>query len=127
MIAGLPEPARRYFRFAIAPGTPLRTVAVIEMTGRFGLGDKADHRFQPMRARQILAPSYSSVWIPRIGSGLMRMSGSDVLVDGAAWTRFWLLTNPTAGQCVRHVRHCSLCGRPRHQRGALGTGGAAVR
>jgi hypothetical protein len=91
MIADLPEPARRYFRFAIAPGTPLRAVAIVEMGGRFGLGDKADHRFYPMRARQILAPPQGFVWIPRIGSGLMRMSGSDALVGETAWTRFWLL------------------------------------
>ena len=26
------------------------------------------------------------------------MSGSNGLVDGVAWTRFWLLTNPTADQ-----------------------------
>ncbi len=91
MVAGLPEPARRYFRFAIAPGTPLRTVAFIEMGGRFGLGDKTDHRFYPMHARQVLAPPHGFVWIPRIGSGLMRMSGSDALVDDTAWTRFWLL------------------------------------
>ncbi len=91
MIAGLPEPARRYFRFAIAPGTPLRAVAIVEMGGRFGLGDKADHRFHPMRARQVLAPPHGFVWIPRIGSGLMRVSGSDALVGETAWTRFWLL------------------------------------
>jgi len=91
MVAGLPEPAQRYLRHAITPGTPLRTVAVIEMAGRFGLGDKNDHRFWPMRARQILAPPFGFVWIPHIGSGLMRMSGSDGLVGHEAWTRFWLL------------------------------------
>lgn len=91
MIEGLPEPAQRYFRFAIAPGTPLKRVALIEMTGRFGLGDKAEHQFYPMRARQILAPPHGFVWAPRIGAGMMRMSGSDALVEGRAWTRFWLL------------------------------------
>jgi hypothetical protein len=44
-----------------------------------------------MRARQILAPPRGFVWIPAIGSGLTRMSGSDALVDDKAWTRFWLL------------------------------------
>lgn len=91
MIAGLPEPARRYFRFAIAPGTPLRTVAIVEMGGRFGLGGKESHRFHPMRAREILAPPHGFVWIAKIGSGLFRMSGSDALTDDKAWTRFWLL------------------------------------
>lgn len=91
MVEGLPEPAHRFFRFAIAPGTPLRQGAVITMSGRFGLGDRADHRFHPMEARQILAPPHGLVWIPQIGSGLMRFSGSDGLVEGFAWTRFWLL------------------------------------
>lgn len=91
MLEGLPEPAQRYLRFAIEPGTPLRTAAVIEMTGRFGLGDNSKHSFHPMRARQILAAPRGFVWVPRIGSGVMRMSGSDALVDERAWTRFWLL------------------------------------
>lgn len=33
MLAGLPEPAARFFRFAIAPGTPLAAMAEIEMWG----------------------------------------------------------------------------------------------
>jgi hypothetical protein len=32
-VADLPEPARRYFAFAIAPDTPLWTVTEISMTG----------------------------------------------------------------------------------------------
>ncbi len=36
MVANLPNPARRYFTFAIAPGTPLRMVAEIDMTGEIG-------------------------------------------------------------------------------------------
>ena len=31
MVDGLPEPARRFFNFAISPGTPLLTVAEIEL------------------------------------------------------------------------------------------------
>lgn len=91
MVQGLPEPTQRYFRFAIAPGTPLKTVATVEMGGRFGLGERLEHRFYPMRARQILAPPHGFVWVPEIGSGAMRMSGSDALLDQQAWTRFWLL------------------------------------
>lgn len=91
MLDGLPEPAQRYLRFAIRPGTPLRTTALIEMIGRFGLGDSSKHSYYPMRARQILVPPLGFVWVPKIGSGLMRMSGSDALVDERAWTRFWLL------------------------------------
>jgi hypothetical protein len=76
MVAGLPEIARRYFSRAIAPGTPLRT------TG---------YQTYRMTARQLLAPPFEFVWIPQMQSGLMRVSGSDGLVAGSPWTRFWLM------------------------------------
>ncbi len=40
MVESLPEPARRYFSFTIAPNTPLYTVADISMIGQFSLGTK---------------------------------------------------------------------------------------
>jgi len=91
MVEDLPEPARRYLRYAIAPGAALCTVAEIDMVGRIGLGDRDAPRYMLMRAREIIAPPYGFVWIPSIGSGLMRISGSDGYVGGEAWTRFWLL------------------------------------
>lgn len=87
MIADLPEPAQRFFTFAIAEGAPLRTVALIEMEGKFGMGDKADPGYMPMRATQVLAAPHGFVWQMAAGSGVMRMSGS----DSGNWTRFWLL------------------------------------
>ena len=87
MIANLPEPARRYFAFTIAPGTRLSHVAVIEMEGELGLGDKADPGYRPMRARQILAPPYGLVW--RLNAGVV--GGSDGATPETSWTRFWLL------------------------------------
>lgn len=86
MVADLPEPARRYFSFTIAPGTPIRRVAVIEMTGQIGLGTKDEPRYQEMRARQILAPPEGLVW--RLNTGLI--SGSDGALPETSWTRFWL-------------------------------------
>jgi hypothetical protein len=90
MVEGLPDPARRYFLRAIASGTPLRTVAVITMGGRFGLGTRDEHQFHPMQARQILAPPYGLLWVARFGAGMSQMDGSDSLLDGEAWTRFWV-------------------------------------
>jgi hypothetical protein len=90
MVSELPEPARRYFEFAIAPGTPLAAVAMIEMDGEIGLGTKAAPGYLPMQARQILAPS-GLVWKIEAGKGFSRISGSDGLDDGISWTRFWLL------------------------------------
>ena len=83
MVTDLPEPARRYFGFAIRPGTPLRRVAEIEMQGSFGLGDKAQPRSQPMAARQILAAPEGFLWAMRT-RGVIPVSGSDT----GRWTRF---------------------------------------
>jgi hypothetical protein len=91
MVADLPEVAQRYFNHAIAPGTPLRKTVRIEMRGTFLLGDRHRHQSYRMTARQILAPPSSFVWLPRMWSGPVSISGSDALVDGTAWTRFWLL------------------------------------
>lgn len=85
-VADLPEPARRYFTFAIMEGTPLYTVAQIEMQGQFSLGSKDAPNYMNMEASQVLAAPIGFVWKMSSGSGLMAMSGS----DGGHWTRFWL-------------------------------------
>jgi hypothetical protein len=91
MVADLPEPARRYFRFAIAPGARLAPAVEIEMDGELSLGTKAEPNFMPMQARQVLAGERGFVWLLEAGSGAMRMSGSDGYEGGVGWTRFWLL------------------------------------
>ena len=107
MVADLPEPARRLFAFAIAEGTPLYTVAVIEMEGQFGMGDKADPGYMPMRATQVLAAPEGFVWAMSGGSGAMRMGGS----DSGTWTRFWLYGLAPVAR---------LGGNPDHTRSAFG-------
>ena len=91
LVAGLPEPARRFFNFAIQPGTRLGSVVEIRMEGDLSLGTKQDPAYQPMRAEQLLAAPHGLVWNVRGGSGAMRMSGSDGMVGNTSWTRFWLL------------------------------------
>jgi len=91
MIGALPEPAKRFFRFAISPGTPLYTVAEIAMKGEFSLGNKSEYNYMPMYATQILAAPHGFVWKLNAGRGLMSVSGSDVAQDGKSWSRFWLL------------------------------------
>jgi hypothetical protein len=80
--AGLPEAARRYFAYTVAPGTPLFPVAEIEMRGSFSL--KAPD-YLPMQAHQILAPPHGFVWKMRL-LGSLPVSGS----DSCKWTRFGL-------------------------------------
>jgi len=86
MVANLPEPAQRYFNFSIKPGTPLLTVAEIEMGGQFSLGTRDNPNYQSMDARQILASPTGFVWKVKI-LGLVSMSGSDT----GNWTRFRIL------------------------------------
>jgi len=90
MLEGLPEVAQRYFRHAIAPGTPLHTTVRLQMEGTFLLGDKTNFTSYAMTARQVLSPPSEFVWIPEMTSGFMQISGSDALVEGRAWTRFWI-------------------------------------
>jgi hypothetical protein len=89
MVDGQPEIARRYFAHAIAPGTPLRTSVELEMRGTFLLGDKRSFQRFDMTARQVLRPPFEFVWMPRLTSRFMTISGSDALVEDRGWTRFW--------------------------------------
>jgi hypothetical protein len=90
-VAHLPEIARRYFGHAIAPGTPLYSVAELEMEGVFLLGDAERFQAYAMSARQALRPPDQFVWVPKMRSGAITITGSDALVQGDTWTRFWLL------------------------------------
>lgn len=107
ILDGLPEPAQRYFRYSIAPGTPLVSVVEIEMAGQLGLGTKAEPGYQAMTAHQVLAPPAGLVWRLRTGS----ISGSDGASPTTSWTRFWLF------HFVPVVR---VSGSPDHRRSAFG-------
>ena len=91
MASGLPEPARRFFHFAIGRGARLGTVVAITMEGEISLGTRQDPRYQPMHAEQILAAPHGLLWRMRAGRGVMRITGSDGMVDDRSWTRFRLL------------------------------------
>ena len=86
MVADLPAPARRFFAFAIAPGAPLFTVAVISMEGQFSFGTRARPRYRRFSAREIVAAPQGFVWSMRTRSGPC-IDGT----DAAHWTRFWTL------------------------------------
>jgi hypothetical protein len=106
LVAGLPEPARRYFGYMIQPGTPVLPVVEIDMRGQFSLGSRDDPRYQSMAANQILAAPEGFVWAMRTRDGLP-ISGS----DSGRWTRFRILgVIPVA----------RLGGHPDHTRSAFG-------
>lgn len=89
-LADQPEPVRRFFGFAIKPGTPLHTVVEVAMHGELSLGTREAPDYVPMRACQILAPPAGFIWDARAGNPVMPMQGSDAANEGASWTRFWL-------------------------------------
>lgn len=106
VVAALPKPAQRFFRFAIAQGTALHTVAEITMEGEFSLGNKDKPNYLPMRAVQVLAAPHGFVWSVRAGNKLS-FTGSDGAVDGNSWSRFWLLgllPVARAGNNADHLR-----------------------
>lgn len=91
MVAALPEIAQRYFARAIDPGTPLHRMVRLQMEGSFILNGTP----MPMTARQILAPpAQGFVWQAEVGSGLMRLGGSDGYLRAGgvveSWTKFWM-------------------------------------
>lgn len=86
MVADLLEPARRFFNFSIKPGTPLLTVAEIDMGGELSLSTRDKPNYQPMDARQILAAPTGFVWQLKM-PGAVSVSGSDT----GSWTRFRVL------------------------------------
>ncbi|PPI83903.1 hypothetical protein KEHDKFFH_11255 [Marinobacter maroccanus] len=87
LLDGLPEPAQRYFRYTIQPGTPLYTVARISMNGKFAMGNRESPDYMAMQATQMLAMPEGFIWKMSANRGLLRISGSDT----EQWTRFWLM------------------------------------
>mgnify|MGYP006908207083 CR=1 FL=1 len=110
MVRHLPVAARRYFRYAIADGTPLRTVAAITMRGELALGTREAPNYRPMRAEQLLAAPRGFVWRVRL-DGRPRIDGSDAAFDGSSWSRFWLAGLIPVGRAG---------GTPDHARSAFG-------
>ncbi len=75
-IQDLPEPVQRYFRHAIAPGTPLARAIELKMHGQFRI--QADAPWMAMQAQQIVAPWQGLVWQASVKNGLIRFSGADI-------------------------------------------------
>ena len=72
-LRGLPEPAQRYLRHAIAPGTPLAATCRLEMTG--SMRPTPDGPRVSLTADETIAPRRGFVWSART-----QMKGAPVLV-----------------------------------------------
>lgn len=62
-LKGLPEPAARYLRHAVAPGTPLAPAGRLEMTGAIAPSPGAP--LAPLAAVEVLMPRRGFVWTAR--------------------------------------------------------------
>jgi hypothetical protein len=83
-LVGLAEPVQRYFRAAIARGTPRARAATLRMRGSIKFG----RRWVPFRAGELLAPLHGYHWPARVAGGLV--AGADTCADGDA-TMVWKL------------------------------------
>lgn len=77
-IGALPEPAQRYLRHAIAPGTPLASAVRLTMHGEIKLGD----RWQAFEAEQVIRWDRGLIWKAKVDLGLLSIRGSDRFIDG---------------------------------------------
>lgn len=111
MVAHLPEPVQRYFRFMLAPGAPLSPSVVLDMQGTLSLGDARDPKSQPMACHQVMRVPQGLVWELSAGRAPFSFSGADGMWGHRSWTRIWL-----AG--VLPVARTGL--NPDHLRASLG-------
>lgn len=86
LVAGLPEPARRWLCHAIAPGTPLWNSVELEMHGRIRLG-----RWRPFTAHESITPARCFVWAAQSRMFGLRLGGYDRYQDGAGEMRWHVL------------------------------------
>jgi hypothetical protein len=76
-VDALPEPAQRWLRFAIAPGTELRRCVELQLHGRIKLG-----RWRSFQARQVLVGGSGYIWAERTRLFGLPLSGYDRLTAG---------------------------------------------
>ncbi len=88
LVEGLPEPARRFFAWSIAPGTPLARSVSLGMEGEIFLAPDRDPL--PIQADQILAPPHGFIWRAQAGDGFMRINGFDRYAAGEGEMRWKL-------------------------------------
>ena len=86
MVAGMPEPARRYLTHTIAAGTPLWQSVEVAMEGKIKLG-----AWRPFTASQVVVPARGYIWAARTRLFGVPVIGYDRLSRGTAEMRWRLL------------------------------------
>lgn len=86
-LTAVPPLARRYLRWAIAPGTPLASAVRLHMHGTIKLGDKW-HRFT---GEEVIRWQRGMIWRATTWMQGLPIFGADRLVDGVGEMRWKLL------------------------------------
>ncbi len=86
LVAGLPEPARRWLCHAIAPGTPLWRSVELTMVGEIRLGS-----WRPFTATQVTAHPQGYIWAATTRFFGLPVIGYDRLTSGTGEMRWRLL------------------------------------
>lgn len=81
--AGFPEPVRRYFSHAIAPGARLANAVRLKMHGEIRLG-----RWRRFDAEQVISRTRGTMWAARTRLFGLPVHGFDRLVDGRGEMRW---------------------------------------
>jgi hypothetical protein len=88
MVADLPLAARRFFLFAIEPGTPLRTVAELKTTGNLRLDPSLPDTI-PLQNHQALAAPHGSLSRHNSTGRFFTLSGTTLLHEAQVLVAFW--------------------------------------
>ncbi len=80
LLEGLPEAARRYFRHAIQPGTPIANHLQWRYSGRLRPADNLP--WLDLVARQIIVRERGFVWRARAALGPLSVTANDSYLDG---------------------------------------------
>ena len=86
VVAGLPEPVRRYLTHAIAPGTPLWQSVEVSMVGHIKIG-----AWRPFTATQVVAQPRGYIWAANARLFGIPVMGYDRLSGGTGEMRWRLL------------------------------------
>jgi hypothetical protein len=83
--AGLPEPARRWLSYAIAPGQPPADRVLLAMHGTIRLG-----RWREFTARELISTDPAYLWSARSNIAGLPVRGYDRYSGGVGRSRWWL-------------------------------------
>ncbi|MBV8222650.1 MAG: hypothetical protein JO293_04770 [Candidatus Eremiobacteraeota bacterium] len=80
-LGSLPDPARKYLRHSIAPGTPLASAVRLRMHGEIKVG-----KWLPFTADEVICSGVGYIWNATTRAWVLPVSAKDRLVNGVGST-----------------------------------------